>query len=387
MSANPTEKLRIVYILPELKIGGTETQVLYLARGLRTCGHEVRLLCLFREGRLADRAREYGIPLETLHAKNWGPGVMVRIQRSLAAQPADVVHTFLFGFHFFAGLPARKAGARLILSSRRGLELDQPWKIHFIEKLGNTVADHVVANAEAVRLHFMKREGLACSKTSTLYNGVDMERFQPGRHREMIRRELGIEDGVPLVGTVANFSAPKGYPDLIAAAERVLRERPGVRFVFAGDGPLWGSMQEMVRQKGLEDRILFTGSRRDIPDFLAALDVFVFGSLWEGMPNVVMEAMAMEKPIAATPAGGIPELIDHGQNGLLVPLRNPEAMAAALFKLLDDPAYAAALGRSARKKIEQVFTLPVTVEAHEVFYRKQLNPEKCPEKISPAGVS
>jgi len=379
--------MRILFILPELKIGGAENQFIRLAEGLRQRGHDARILCTFVEGSYAPLAREKKIPLQVLGASGWGPSLMNQLSQVFLETEFDVVHTCVFSLHAFVGVPARKAGVPVILSSRRGLELAQPLKLLWLEKAGNLFVDHVIANADAVREHFKKRENLPCSKISTIHNGIDLSEFQPGTGRQSIRQEFNISQDAPLAGTIANFSEYKGYPYLLETANLVLKEMPAGRFLLVGDGPLLEKMKELVQELEHGNRIIFTGSRRDVSNLLDALDVFVFASFSEGLPNVVMEAMAMQKPIVSTPAGGVPELIEHEVTGLLVPFRDSKSMADSVLSLLNDPEKARRLGSAARAKVGADFTVERMVKSHECAYqtllRKKVTCSNQPNMSSP----
>ena len=366
--------LRITYILPQMDIGGAETHVVRLAEGLRRKGHDARILCVFEEGRLAPWIHEKKMPLTALRAPRWGLGLIAKIRGWLLQNPADIVHTYLFGLHFFAGLPAKQAGVPRVLSSRRDVELSQPAKVLWLEKAGNFFCDRVTACSEAVRQWTLGRENLKSEKITTLYNGVDLAEFVPGAGRADVRREFGIPQDASVIGTVANFSPKKGYAYLIEAAAQVLAARPESYFLFAGAGPLQAEMEKRAALVAGGDRILFTGARRDIARILAAMDIFVFVSLWEGLPNVVLEAMAMALAVVSTPAGGVPEIITDGLQGRLVPFRDPAAAAGVILELLEHPGLRQELGRAARQKIEMDFTLERMIDEYERFYQDLLTP-------------
>ncbi len=365
--------LRITYILPQLDIGGSETHVVRLAEQLRKRGHDVRILCIFQEGQLSDWARQLGIPLEALRQKKWRPPALLRIYHWLKKNPSDIVHTYLFGLHLFAGLSARLARVPVVVSSRRGVDLSQPAKILWLEMAGNLFSDRVVACAEAVRDWVLSRENVSPAKVVTLYNGVDLSLFSPQQSGRDIRCEFGIPEAVPLVGTVANFSDMKGYSDLIEAAALILQQRPDCQFLFVGAGPLEAEMRVKAEQLTGRGKIHFTGSRRDVPKLLAAMNIFAFASYWEGVPNVVLEAMALAKPVVSTPAGGVPEVISDGLNGRIVPMRSPQAMAEAILALMENPDESQALGVAARRTIETRFTLDRMADDYENFYTEILN--------------
>lgn len=340
-----------------------------LAEGLKQRGHQPEILCLFEEGRLAPAARQKGISVLCLNAPStWGPSLFLRTFKALRKSSYDLLHTYLFGFHLFAGLPARLLGIPVVLSSRRDVDLSQTKKVLWLEKAGNLFVDRVVCNSEAVKTWAGGREGLPGKKIKVIYNGIDLNEFKPAGRSQSVRKELGIPDGAAVIGTVANFSFKKGYAYLLEAAERVLRERPDVWFLLAGFGPLEGEMKRKAAESPHFRRIVFAGERHDIPCVLEAMDLFVFASLWEGLPNVVLEALAMGKPVISTPVGGVPEVIHSGEEGVLVPLRDPSAMAQAIFFLLDHPDEREKLAGKGRQKIQNEFSLEGMLNAYENFY-------------------
>lgn len=366
---NPTQAPKIHYLLPELKLGGAEKHVIRLAAGLRKKGYEVGITCLFREGALAEEARGEGIPLVCLNLPyRWGPATFLSLRQWLLARRPDILHTYLFGFHFFAGLPARLLKVPVIVSSRREIAGWQKKRHRMLESLGNFFVDRVVCCSKAVEEWTLKKEYIQPERLVTLHNGVDMTRFNPSLKNPGFRRNLGIPVNAFVVGTVANIAIEKGYPYLLEAAEQILRENPRLWFLFVGFGPLEKEMKERARQiKGCE-QIIFSGARSDIPELMREMDLFVLASIREGFPNVLLEVMAMGKPVVATDVGGIPELIESGTDGLLVPAKNGEALAEALRSLLKDPEKAGALGRSGQEKIRNHFSLDRMVEQYEALY-------------------
>ena len=225
-------KPSISYFLPTLDLGGTEKQVLELASGLRERGYNVRIIAVFKEGRLGDEVRKRGIPFVCLNAEaGWSGATFFKILKWIKAHQTDVLHTYLFGFHLFPGLPAQFLKIPLILSSRRDVDLFQSTKVLWMENSGNLFVDRVVCNSNAVEKWVRGREWVPRGKVCTIYNGVDLDRFRPTGGTELIRREFGIPQDAPLIGTVANFSLKKGYIYLLEAARAILEKRPDAWFL------------------------------------------------------------------------------------------------------------------------------------------------------------
>lgn len=352
-----------------MRLGGAERHVLHLAAGLRQRGYHAGIACLFREGKLASEVRKEQIPFVCLGIREgWRATTPHQIFLWLRSIPIDILHTYLFGFHFFAGLPARLSGVPVVLSSRREVPLWQRLRHRWVENLGNLFVDGVTCCSEAVRTWTLQKESIQPKKVFTIYNGVDIERFTQASRASMIREELGIPKDAVLIGTVANFAFEKGYPCLLEAAERILRSDPNVWFLFVGSGPLEKEIKEQVQRLSGSERMVITGSRSDIPDLIGAMDIFVLSSVIEGFPNVLLEALAMSRPVVATRVGGVPELIDSGEDGILVPPKDGEALAEAIGFLLRNPQKARALGIRGAEKVRRSFTLERMIDQYESFY-------------------
>ena len=189
------------------------------------------------------------------------------------------------------------------------------------------------------------------AKVKVVYLGVPLEEFSRERTDEEVgdaRRELGIAPGDFAIGTVTRLHESKGNSYLIDAAARVVRERPAARFVLVGEGPLLGDLQAQASALGLGDRFVFAGFRRDVARTLSAFDLVVFPSLWEGTPLTVFETLAMGKPVVATDADGLLDVLTDGRDAVIVPKRNAGALADASVLAMDDPTRRAHLGRNAR---------------------------------------
>ncbi len=210
----------------------------------------------------------------------------------------------------------------------------------------------------------------ARSRARTLRHGIDVATIGAARSgRERIRSEIGLDPAAFVVGTVANFRPQKDHPNLLHAARLVIAERPDVRFVVVGQGPQEEEIRGLRDRLGLGEAVLLTGFRADAIDVVGACDAFVLASRWEGLPVAVMEACALGLPIVATAVGGVAEELTDGVDALLVPPADPEALAAAIGRLVDDPALAARLGTSAQEKAAD-FDVSAATATIEATYRR-----------------
>jgi len=307
---------RVLYVIATLDPGGSEKQLVELATRLNRDEFEPRVCCLTRGGPLEARLARAHIPVHIigkqhkcdLGALNDLMGVMRRFR-------PHIVHTFLFTSDAYGCLAAVAAAAPAIVSSRRSTD---PWKgaVHrLVDRMVGAFADAVVANSLAVREACL-RSGVPSAKTVLIRNGVDLEHFRPGRGRK--RGAIRIVGKRRVVGFAGRLVPEKGLEYLLQAIDVVSRELPDVLLLVAGDGEL---LPELERRYGETDHIGFLGHVDDVRDLYDVLDVFVLPSLWEGLPNAVIEAMACGLPVVATDVGGTGELVDDGRTGLLVPSR------------------------------------------------------------------
>ena len=192
-----------------------------------------------------------------------------------------------------------------------------------------------------------------------------------------MRAELGLVPGVPVLLMTARFAAQKDHPTLLQAVRRLKAEGRAFRVLLAGDDPFGdrrARMEAECRALGLADKVSFLGIRRDVPSLLAASDLFVMPTLWEGLGLVFLEAMAFSLPVVSTAVSAVPEVVAHGETGILVPPRDPAALHGALAFLLDRPEERARLGAAGRRRLEERFGLARMVEETEAVYRECLSP-------------
>jgi len=226
----------------------------------------------------------------------------------------------------------------------------------------------VLANSEAVRQFLVKEDGFQPGKIKVIRNAVDFERFASvPRDRAKFFPALG--PGHKLIGMVANMNLPvKGHSYLIEAARAVCRILPGTRFVLIGDGRQRPKLEQQVRELGLEQNFLFLGYHKDVPELLPCFDVSVLPSTAEGLPNVVLEAMAAGIPVVATAVGGTVEILEDGVCGLLVPPRDPEALAKAILRILQEPSLAEQLARAGQERVRAYFNFDrLLLELKELY--------------------
>src|SRR5688572_11276944 len=308
--------------------------------------------CLGRRGPLADAIERAGIRVEVIglgRVHEWRirdatatAARLWQLARLIRRERPHIVVGLLFWAYVAATIAARAARVPVVLTTRLSLGhfKEQRPTLLAIERLVNRLTDRVVANAEAVRQDAIRQERLPPEKVIVIRNGVEMSRFR--ERGDSVRHELGLPAGAIAVGVIANLIHYKGHAFFIDAWTDVVARHPGTVAVLVGDGPLRAALEERARANGVADSVRFLGTRRDVPQVLAALDLVAHPSLEEGSANAILEALAAAKPVVATAVGGNVEAILHERTGLLVPPSDAPALARALCRLIEDPVEAAA---------------------------------------------
>lgn len=353
---------RVLYLVDTLNVGGTETQVARVALRLRSRAYDVVVGCLHAEGPLLGALKREGVPLvefpkgKTLLSLN-GVHQLFRLARFLRRGRFHAVHAHDLWSNLLAVPAAWLARTPIIISSRRylaDLEWYTPWR-NAVMRLIYHLSTCVVVNSKSVLNLLIKRDGLPPEKIRVLNNGVDVDRFATApSDREQLFPGIGSHS--ELIAVVANmYSRVKGHASLISAASYVCRDFPEAIFVLVGDGKERPNLEQQVRESGLEKNFLFLGSRSDVPELLACCDLFVLPSEAEALPNALLEAMAAGLPVVGTRVGGIPEIIADGVNGLVAPPKDPQLLAEAILRALQNPRFAKKLALAGQETVRAQF--------------------------------
>lgn len=357
--------MRIVHLIIGGEVAGGQLVALRLLRAARDRGDEVAVVSP-SEGAFTDLLRAEGVRVHIADVnRTFRLGDLLRLVRILRRERADVLHTHTaLAANVLSRVAGRLAGTAVVSH----LHIENHFRpqrlpaavLRLLDNLTVRLAAHVIAVSEGTR-DALVQQGYPARRIEVIPNGVD-EVDDGGGRRPGLRAELGIPEDVPLVGEVGRLCAVKGQRELIEAIAAV----PGAWLLLVGaDLEQGGAYAEELRgaaaDAGVADRVVFAGYRADAGDCMAELDVFALPSWTEGMPLVALEAMQRGKPVVATPVGGTAEVVVHGETGLIVPVRDPVRLAAALRELLDDPARARAMGEAGRHRARERFSAAASV--------------------------
>jgi len=375
------ERLRVLILIDRLAmVGGAERFARELALYLDPDRFE-RTVCMTRwSERLLERPaavsafealRESGVELLGMRRDSWRAlGAWRPLIKILRDRPIDILHTHMFGSNIWGSVVGTLARTPVIVAHEQTWSYEgQPLRRFLDGKVISRRSDAFICVSKEDRRRMIEIEGVDPAKIVLVPNAISAP--APDDDDDGggdVRAELGLEPDDPVVGTVCVLRPQKALDVLLRAAQLLRAEFPRLRLVIAGNGPERERLEAMTAEIGLDGSVDFLGQRNDVPALLSAFDVAVSSSDFEGTPLAVMEYMAAAKPIVATRVGGVPELIDHGVNGLLVEPRDPAALAASIAQLLRDRDYGETLGARARERQRKEFDIEAAVRRIERLY-------------------
>ena len=367
-TAHRFRPIRVCFMIDELSAAGTESQLVALIKNLNR-SVVLPFLCLLKGDAKHSRALEphdcpvWRLGIRSLHHLSTFFKVL-QLAGFLGRERVDVMQVYFPDSTYVGVAAARLAGVPHIVRVRNNLNHDVTPAHRALGRFYNRLITRTMANCEACRATLLSEERVPPASVLVLENGVDLERFLN------VSTYRGPDTiGPRRVGIVANLRPVKGLDVFVRAAAHLAAAHPDLRFEVAGEGEQRSILEKkQARAAGLRGRVLLHGSVQDIPAFLAGLDVAVLSSRSEGMSNAVLEYMAAGRAIVATAVGATPRLLQDGIHGLLVPPGDPQALAAAVDRLLRDPALARRLATAARHRAREQFGRDAMVRRFEAFY-------------------
>jgi glycosyltransferase involved in cell wall biosynthesis len=375
------KKLKVLFIINPERGAGAELSLLEVAKCLDRSRYEVILGLLknvpYEAAIVPQDFRKIRFSLSDLKGI-FMVKFLLRLLWVLLRNDIPIMHVNSYGIGNWARLGAVMMGVPIIIDHWRGLQRINPKRKFICQFLGR-FTDVSLTISRSVRDHIAQQCQLPLTLFRINYVGIDCEYYQSGRPREAVRRELGLPLDLPVVGIVARLDHwGKGHQELFPALAMV-RRYYRVHALVVGGGRIQEEVQRKAEELGLADIVHFFGMRRDIPDLLAAMDIFTIPSHSEGLCRALLEAMAAGLPVIASEVGGMPEVVRHEENGLLIPARDPEALGQAMLRLLADPEWAKALGDKAKAHVREHFSKDrMAKEINEIY--DELVEQKLPKR-------
>ena len=317
--------------------------------------YDVSLVSLRKRDLSEETLDSLGIDIQYLHKSKFDPATLTALLKIIDHKKIDILHLHGYGATTFGRLAGKMRGLPTILHEHANLT-DTPWFQKVADRLLAPYTDLALAVSKSTAEFVIRARQMPPERVKVVYLGVPLEEFSRPRSEEEIRAarsELGVLPGEAVVGTITRLHDSKGNSYLVDAAREVLNARPDTRFFLFGEGPLRPDLESQARALNLGDRFVFGGFTKDVARTVSAFDMSVFPSLWEGTPLTVFEALAMGKPIVATDADGLMDVLTAERDAVIVPRRDAHALAAAIVRLIDGEPDRARLSAAARQTGQQ----------------------------------
>jgi glycosyltransferase involved in cell wall biosynthesis len=358
-------------------IGGAEQQFLELVKGLNKDEYDITVVTLYSGGDLEPEIKKIpGIDYICLNRRNkFDFSCLVEIYKILRRKRVDIVQPFLTPSTFFFLLPAVATRVPVKIVTERGnLRHDpgQGYRLYLrVEDFLTRFANTVIPNSESGKDYLISR-GIKADRIKVIYNGINTQRLNTSNIPvTQIKKEMNLPPNGVLVGISASLIPLKDHSTFLKAARLVSAEIPQTRFAILGDGPLRNSLEQVSRDLGIDSCMKFLGNQVNVAPYLSAFDILCLCSAEpEGCSNAILEAMALGKPVIATDAGGNRELIENGETGLLVPIKNPEALAEAIISCIKKPDITQKMGEQAEIIFKERFSLERMLDDYDRLYKE-----------------
>ena len=371
-------KIKILFIITSSGIGGAEKILCYTATGLDYNKYDISVCSLKKKGEIAADLEKRGIEVCCLHmggresSLGWLSSIiaLIRLFPYLIRIRPTIIHSFLFRANILARIAGYLTGIPIIISSVRVMGGEKKY-FHYVEMITSFMVDHYVAVSESVKRYIIDKSRISNEKISVIYNGVNIK-SQDNTYGQKVKVPLTIENEDRILMTVGRLHKQKGHCYLIQAVSKVRKEFPKVKLLVTGEGEEENNLKKLVKSLDLTNEVIFAGLRSDIEGILPMAEIFILSSLWEGLPNALLEAMAAGKPVVATKVGGIPEIVVHGETGILIHPRDHDALAIAIIDLLQNRLKAKDMGEAGRIRAGKRFSIYKMIEKTENLYQELL---------------
>jgi glycosyltransferase involved in cell wall biosynthesis len=363
--------LRVALVITELEVGGAERCLVNLACGLDRSRFEAEVYCLASQppapqDRLVRRLEESGVPAHFLGFSNkWSlPAAVRALRTALAQRPPDVMQSMLFHANVVSGLAHRRGGSGGLSLGFRVADPSR-WR-QWVEGHIAREADRVVCVSQSVADFAARRMGLAPSRLTVIPNGIDLVTYEGRRPADLTR--FGVPSGRRVITCISRLAKQKGLDLLIRAAPQLLGALPHHDLLLVGDGPEMSNLRRLAVERGIGERVHFTLWQPTVPEILLASDVMVLPSRWEGMPNVLLEAMACGRPVVCSAAEGVAEVLGPLAAPQTAPVGNPQLLVKKTLAIICSPDFAHQLGCQNRQRAADHFSLTEMVRRYGVLF-------------------
>ena len=337
---------------------GIEQRIFSISRSLNSEQFKI-ILAVSPSSPLYKKAGPCNIPLLSLKIGRWkfNPVVIRKLSRFLRTHKVDILHTHRSSDHWVGVLAVRLFGlssqCKIIRTRHNFTRIKNNW---INNKLYKEWTDRIIAVAEVIKRRLIDENNIPENKITTIHSSIDTEKFKGEFDKGKIRKEFSISPDTVVLGMIGRLRKHKDYPNVFEALNIIVKKFKNIKLLIVGDGILESQLKSVVQKMELSNYVIFAGKRGDIPQILSGIDLFVLSSSVEGSPAVIKEALIMEKPVVSTNVGGIPEIIQNGITGSLVPPHDPEALANAILSTINNREKALTMARKGKQVIINEFS-------------------------------
>lgn len=365
------QPVHVLQIIDSMSLGGAEVLLRDLSSSLIASDYRVSV-CYNTQGPIAKEIEAMGVPITRLsHSGRVDPALLWRIYSKIKKVKPDIVHTHLFKSDLHGRLAARLAGVPVVIST---LHNCHNWAknpvLGWVFGANARLADHIIAVSDEVRDYSIRYSHIDPKNITTIANAIPLARFRDNRSfRAKIRQEFNISLDAPVIGIIARLTEQKDHDNFLHAAQIILKSVPETIFLIVGDGPLGDDLKALSISLGIQNSVIFSGSRQDVPAIMGALDILVFSSRWEGLPVALLEGLASSLPVVATSVGGVPGVIQNGITGSLVPPSDLYALAFSCISLINDADLRESIARAGYDHVQANYSMERMVNKTILLYQ------------------
>lgn len=364
------DKINIMYVIATLDIGGAEKQLVELVKRLDKRKFNPIVCCLTRGGSWERELKNAGIEYFILGKKfKLDFSVIFKLVRILKDRKIQIMHTWMFTSNFFGRIAGLISRVPILIASERCIDIWKNKLYLFVDKILSCFTDKIICVSKGVQNFYHECAYIPLNKMTVVHNGVEITDILKVDFKK-ITMELGVKESENIVTTIGRLAPQKGIEYLLYAVPEILKSRPKTKFLIIGEGVEENKLRKLSKRLNISKNIIFTGVRTDVKKLVSITDVFVLASLFEGLPNVVMEVMLAEKPVVATRIPGNDELVIDGETGILIPPKDSSSLASAIITLLKNPQKAKDMGLKGRERIKKHFSIDKTLKKTEELYRR-----------------
>lgn len=373
------KKIKVCHLISGDLWAGPEVQLYSLLMSLKRVPFLDISVIILNEGKLAEKLRKSNFSVRVIEESKYTFfKIFSLVKNELKHKGIDILHTHRYKENVLGGMLKKRCKIKRLVQTVHGLS--EPFtgikrlKIYLYSKLNQYFTSNYFDKVLTVSFDMQKKLSriIAVDRLITIHNAINTAALKVERTKDEVKEELGIGKDHPIIGSVGRMVPIKGYDVFLKAARLIFQAKPEVRFILAGDGPLKTELERKTEDMGLGSAVKFLGFRNDILEIINCFDIFVVSSYYEGIPIVLLEAMALKKATVATGVGGVKEIIEDGTSGFLVESGNADGIASACVKFLDNPEIMKKAGIEAKKRVEDEFSVEIQKERLLRLYNEMI---------------